>query len=84
MSKRALAVALLCSVSLSISASLCAADWLTFGHDPQRSGWATEEKQLTVENVAGLELKWKAQMKNEPKSLTADEARVRSKALGCK
>jgi len=48
-----------------------AADWLTFAHDPQRSGWASEEKQLTLENVGGLELKWKSQLKNEPKSLTA-------------
>ena len=24
------------------------ADWLTFGHDPQRSGWATEEDSLNV------------------------------------
>ena len=30
---------------------LRAADWLTFGHDPQRSGWAVEEKDLSLENV---------------------------------
>jgi outer membrane protein assembly factor BamB len=52
-------------------APLNAGDWPTFGHDPQRSGWAFEETVLTVENVSGLELKWKARMENEPKSLTA-------------
>ena len=46
-------------------------DWLTFGHDPQRSGWAFEETKLSPKNVAGLELKWKTQIKNEPRSLTA-------------
>jgi glucose dehydrogenase len=56
---------------LSLATSLYAADWLTFGHDPQRTGWAEAEKKLTPQNVGGLELKWKVQMKNEPKSLTA-------------
>src|SRR3989442_3281185 len=54
-----------------LCAPLRAADWLTFAHDPQRSGWAFEEATLSVQNVAGLELKWKAQVKNEPRSLTA-------------
>jgi len=53
-----------------------AADWPTYGHDPQRSGWAFEESLLTPENVSQLELKWKAQVKNEPKSLTALTAPV--------
>jgi len=51
--------------------SVSAADWPTFGHDPQRSGWAFEETTLSPDNVAGLELKWKVQVKNDPKSLTA-------------
>jgi hypothetical protein len=46
-------------------------DWLTFGHDPQRSGWAFAENQLSLQNVPGLSLKWKVPLKNEPKSLTA-------------
>jgi outer membrane protein assembly factor BamB len=48
-----------------------AADWPTFNHDPQRSGWAVEETSLRVENVSGLKLLWKTQIKNEAKSLTA-------------
>ena len=52
------------------------ADWPTFGHDPQRSGWAVQEDSLTVQNVAGLKLLWKAQVKNEPRSLAALTAPV--------
>jgi outer membrane protein assembly factor BamB len=53
-----------------------AADWLTFGHDPQRTGWASAENKLSTENVALMELKWKAAVKNVPKSLTALTAPV--------
>ena len=48
-----------------------AADWPTFAHDPQRSGWAKEERAITPENVSGLELKWKVHLKNEAKFLSA-------------
>lgn len=54
-----------------LAISLSAADWPTFGHDPQRSGWAFEETTLAPENVAQLELKWKVQVKSDPRSLTA-------------
>jgi outer membrane protein assembly factor BamB len=54
-----------------LSGNFFGADWLTFGHDPQRSGWASSESKLSTENVSRLELKWKAVMKNEPRSLTA-------------
>jgi len=47
-----------------------------FGHDPQRTGWAWEETALTQQAVAGLELKWKTQLKNEPKFLHALTAPV--------
>jgi outer membrane protein assembly factor BamB len=61
-----LALTLLC-----LESAARAADWPTFGHDPQRSGWAAEETSLSVDNVAGLKLLWKAPIKNEAKSLTA-------------
>ncbi len=48
-----------------------AGNWLTFGHDPQRTGWARGEDTLSVKNVSHLELKWKVQLKNQPLSLTA-------------
>ena len=52
------------------------ADWPTFGHDPQRSGWAVQEDSLNGGNVSGLKLLWKIQVKNEPRSLTALTAPV--------
>ncbi len=55
---------------------LGAGDWPTFGHDPQRSGWASEEDTLNRGNVSGLKLLWTVKLKNEPKSLTALTAPV--------
>ncbi len=66
-----IASSLLLGMGLCFSSPLIAGDWLTFAHDPQRSGWAFEEKTLSHENVSGLELKWKTQLKNDPRALTA-------------
>lgn len=52
------------------------ADWRTYGHDAQRSGWAAEERTLTPANVGQLELKWKSKLKNESYSLSALTAPV--------
>src|SRR5208282_4202541 len=70
------AMALAAIAWLLLSGSLNAADWPTFAHDPQRSGWAFDEGKLTAQSVVNLELKWKAQLKNEPRSLTALTAPV--------
>jgi outer membrane protein assembly factor BamB len=67
---------LLLALGLFLCLPLRSADWPTFGHDPQRSGWAFEETTLTPENVGQLELKWAVQVKNEPRSLTALTAPV--------
>lgn len=56
--------------------ALSAADWTTFGHDPQRTGWAAEETVLSPANVGTLELKWKAKLKNESYRLSALTAPV--------
>ena len=56
---------------LFIAAASKAADWPTFGHDPQRTGWAYEETMLSPENVSTLELKWKTKVKNEFRILSA-------------
>src|SRR5262245_36982051 len=37
-------------------------DWLTWGGDPERSGWARGESSLSRSSVRRLELKWKAQI----------------------
>ena len=58
-------------ISFSTSTLLEASDWPTFGHDPQRSGWASEEDTLSAENVKGLELKWQTQVDNVPLALNA-------------
>ena len=63
-------------VALWLSAALYANDWPTFGHDPERTGWAFEESTLTPANATQLELKWKAQAQNRPRSLTALTAPV--------
>lgn len=47
-----------------------AADWPTFGHDPQRSG-STEDRVLSPENVSGLGLKWTTQVDNVPLALNS-------------
>jgi outer membrane protein assembly factor BamB len=62
--------------SIFVSVASWSADWPTFGHDPQRSGWAVGEDTLDVKNVAGLKLLWKATIKNEARSLTGITAPV--------
>ncbi|HTM49366.1 MAG TPA: PQQ-binding-like beta-propeller repeat protein [Bryobacteraceae bacterium] len=41
-----------------------AGDWPTFGHDPQRTGWASSERILTAANIGNLELKWRTKLEN--------------------
>ena len=54
----------------------CRADWLTFAHDPQRTGWAQEETNLTPANVTGMTLLWKSKLDVPPFSLFALTAPV--------
>src|SRR5882672_7841515 len=42
-------------------------DWLTWGGDPARSGWARSETTLSPANIGKLELKWKTQLDNPSK-----------------
>ena len=48
-----------------------AGDWTTFGHDPQRSGWASEETTLDPQNVSQMKLLWKAKVDSAAYSLSA-------------
>lgn len=61
---------------LGICATLMAGDWPTFGHDPQRNGWAPNESMLNKKSVEQLGLLWKVKVKNEAKSLAALTAPV--------
>lgn len=62
-------------LGLLSSSALCG-DWLTYGHDPQRSGWAFEETTLKPENVGQLQLAWKSKLDNQSYSLSALTAPV--------
>jgi outer membrane protein assembly factor BamB len=37
-------------------------EWLTFGHDPQRSGWNRDEHALSPKTVSGLKLLWQTRL----------------------
>ncbi|HZT29171.1 MAG TPA: PQQ-binding-like beta-propeller repeat protein [Bryobacteraceae bacterium] len=47
------------------------ADWLTFGGDPQRSGWAQKETRLNRDTAKSLALEWKLKLDNAPKELNS-------------
>src|SRR5215831_2479811 len=42
-------------------------EWLTWGHDPERTSSNPEEKILSRDNVSGLEVKWTAQISTPSK-----------------
>src|SRR5579871_144083 len=63
-------VAIFCLTVVTLASRL-SADWLTFGGDSQRTGWAKNETILNRTNAATLELKWKIQIDNVPKELTS-------------
>ena len=61
---------------MTIALAMQAADWTTFGHDAQRTGWAVEETAIKPENAGTLVLKWKAKLPSESYSLSALTAPV--------
>src|SRR6266481_6096067 len=46
-----------------------ASEWLTFGGDAQRTGWARQEKILSKDSLRAFDLHWKLHLDNEPKEL---------------
>ncbi|MEZ5393541.1 MAG: PQQ-binding-like beta-propeller repeat protein [Bryobacterales bacterium] len=62
---------LVASVVLLNALSASAADWPMFGADPQRTGWAREEKAISPQNASSMKLLWKTTVKNETKALAA-------------
>lgn len=46
-----------------------AADWLTDGGDPQRTGWQRNETILNKDNVKNLTLRWATKLDNEPREM---------------
>ncbi|HLJ17901.1 MAG TPA: PQQ-binding-like beta-propeller repeat protein [Bryobacteraceae bacterium] len=59
------------TVALALAQRRPSADWLTFGGDPQRSGWAHNETILNKENVKGLKLAWSLKLDNVPLELNS-------------
>ena len=48
-----------------------AGDWVTFAHDPARTGWANDEKILNAQNASNLRVQWKTHVENASYSLAA-------------
>src|ERR1700704_4820558 len=48
-----------------------AADWTTFGGDPQRTGWAKDETDLTKDNIKKLKLEWSLKLDNTSKEMNS-------------
>ncbi len=46
-----------------------ASDWTMFDGDPQRTGWAKDETEITRDNVKKLKLLWQVKLDNEPSGL---------------
>ncbi len=67
---------ILCAILLLNAARTLHADWPTFGHDPQRTAWASEETKLSAANAKDLELKWSLHLDNAPLALSALTAPV--------
>jgi outer membrane protein assembly factor BamB len=63
---------------LQLAAAICwtagvaqPADWLTFGGDSQRTGYAVRETAITPANAGELKLEWSAKLANTAKELNA-------------
>jgi outer membrane protein assembly factor BamB len=77
--------ALIFSLVMSMGAACQAGQWTTFGHDPQRSGYAQEEHSFSPANIASMGLLWKTTVPNEPlflNGLTAPLLVTRRAAVG--
>ena len=48
-----------------------AGQWITFGGDPQRDGWARGENILTKENVGKMRLVWKLKLDSPARELSS-------------
>src|SRR5438046_9573234 len=56
--------------------SVRAGQWLMFGGNPQRDGWARGEDTLNKENVKALKLIWKLRVASLPKEMNSLTAPV--------
>src|SRR5580692_886843 len=63
-------------VPLLYLSQLIAANWLSYGSDPQRTGWSPEETDLNPETAKSITLLWKAHLENQPRELNSLTAPV--------
>src|SRR5580700_3227257 len=56
--------------------TLTAANWLSYGGDPQRTGWNPKETDITPENAKSLGLLWKQHLDNQSRELNGLTAPV--------
>jgi outer membrane protein assembly factor BamB len=68
--------ALALCVPIIFFSHLIAADWLTFGHDPQRTSWSPQETDINPDNAKSMTLLWKAHLDNQPRELNSLTAAV--------
>jgi outer membrane protein assembly factor BamB len=54
-----------------IALGLQAADWPMFGGDPQRTGWAKNEKTISPDTAGKLRLEWSLKVDNAAKELNS-------------
>jgi outer membrane protein assembly factor BamB len=63
-------------VSLISVTALIAANWLSFGNDPQRTSWSPQETDINRDNAKSLGLLWKTHLENEARELNSLTAAV--------
>jgi len=64
---KALPIALSLALFLAPTLATAQNDWLTWGHDPERTGSNPNENILNKDNVSQLEVKWTAQVSTPSK-----------------
>lgn len=56
-----------CALSVMGASAQTSSDWLTWGHDQQRSGWNIDETTLTKSTVRQMKLLWTASLPTKPR-----------------
>ena len=61
---------------LILAAPLSAADWRSFGNDPQRTSWSPQETDINPSNAGSMTLLWKTHLDSQPRELNSLTAPV--------
>ena len=69
-------LALLVIASFAAAPTRPSHDWLTWGGDPERTGWARDETAISKDTAAKLELKWRAKAEPEMIALAGAAATI--------